>query len=83
MASEAVQEMETEGTKAASKVAIAEAEEAEVTSDPVVQERCTKQHAPTVARRPRYHSNQLKADLYIAESASRTTDHLRDIRLHI
>ncbi len=80
MAIKAIQEKETKGmmvtTKVEENVAVAE----EVTSIPVAREKCTKQPAQTVGRKLKCHSSLLKADLYIAESVSRTTDLPEDIR---
>jgi hypothetical protein len=60
-------------------VAVAEAAEA-VVSDQQVQERCTKQPAPTVNRKPKYLSYQPATGLYTAENATRSTDQ-PDIRV--
>jgi hypothetical protein len=48
-----------------------------------VLEICTKQYVPIVNRKQKFLSNHLVRDLYIAETVSRTTDHLRDIRHNI
>jgi hypothetical protein len=60
-------------------VAAVEAVEA-VVSGQQVQERCTKQLAPTANRKPRYLSYQPATGLYTAENATRSTDQ-QDIRV--
>lgn len=41
----------------------------------VVHEKCTRSSAATVARKPRFHSNQPKADQSIVRNASRSIGH--------
>jgi hypothetical protein len=48
-----------------------------------VLEKCTKQYVQIVSRKQKFLSSHLVRDLYTAENASRTTDHLRDIRHNI
>lgn len=43
-------------------------------SDQAVQEKCTKQHALTANRKPKYLSSHPATDLYTAGNASRSTD---------
>ena len=40
----------------------------------IEKEKCTPQHAVTVEMNVKYHSNQKKTDLFIAENASKTTN---------
>ncbi|GEM_PF-964383 len=81
----AVQEAEAVDSGPA-EVAVQEAEAvdsgpAEVADlDPVVREKCIKQHVLTVDRKPKYLSCHPVTDLYTAGSATRSTDHQRDIK---
>jgi len=52
-----------------------------VDSDQPVQERCTRQLAQTANRKQKYLLPQLQTDLYIAGTATRSTDQ-QDIRVH-
>jgi hypothetical protein len=44
----------------------------------IEKEKCIPQHAVTVEMNVKYHSNQKKTDLFIAENASKITDLLQD-----
>jgi predicted GIY-YIG superfamily endonuclease len=44
----------------------------------IEKEKCTLQHAVTVEMNVKYHSNQKKTDLFIAENVSKTTNQPQD-----
>ena len=44
----------------------------------IEKEKCTPQHVVTVEMNVKYHSNQKKTDLFIAENASKTTNQPQD-----